>query len=140
MAKEIEPTRGLMALLMIHDVSPWVSYCNVAVMNEALSALDAFGHVDADFVGYFEKEPPAITDMPDVYTSVYKRRDGCSLLIIANLSKTDRHGEVRVNLTRLDLKRASFMNWPDKQPLPSTDGRLTLDIPRHGYRMVRVSK
>ncbi|MEI6503738.1 MAG: hypothetical protein WCP21_22235, partial [Armatimonadota bacterium] len=75
-ATAVEPTRGLMALLMLHDVSPWVLWCNEDVANEALAGLDAFGYVDSKFIGYFEAVPPATTDMKDVYVSAYQRKDG----------------------------------------------------------------
>jgi len=130
-AKAVEPTRGLMALLMIHDVSPWPIWCNAAVMNEALAALDEFGYVDADFIGYFDPTPPATTDMKDVYVSAYKRTDGRVLLIVANLSREDRKGEVRIN-----LPTGKLLSWPDKQPLTATGGRVPLDVPRLGYRML----
>ncbi|MEI6501239.1 MAG: glycoside hydrolase domain-containing protein, partial [Armatimonadota bacterium] len=71
-ATAVEPTRGLMALLMIHDVAPWPIWCNKEVMNEALAALDAFGYVDSQFIGYFDTPAPATTNMKDVYISAYK--------------------------------------------------------------------
>jgi hypothetical protein len=136
-AKAVEPTRGLMALLMIHDVSPWPIWCNTAVMNEALAALDEFGYVDADFIGYFDPTPPATTDMKDVYVSAYKRGNR-ALLIVANLSREDRKGEVRVNAQRLGLPLTKLITWPDKGTLPVSDGRVPLDIPRLGYRMLML--
>ncbi len=139
LAKAVEPTRGLMGLLMIHDVSPWPIWCNAAVMNEALDALDEFGYVDADFVPYFDPAPPATTDMKDVYVSAYTR-PGRALLIAANLSRENREGNVRINADRLGLAGDSPMSWPDKKPLPLTDKALRLDVPRLGYRMIVVEK
>ena len=56
-AAQVEPTRGMMALLMLHDVSLWPIWCNVKVVNEALAALDEFGYVAADFIPYFARPP-----------------------------------------------------------------------------------
>jgi len=136
-AQQVEPTRGMMALLMIHDVSPWPISCNVSVVNEAFSALDKFGYVDAEFIPYFDATPPAITDMKDVYISAYKR-DGRALLIVSNLSKEDRKGNITINANRLGVPGKKLITWPDELPLTAVGGQVTLDIPRLGYRMVVV--
>ncbi|MEN6644576.1 MAG: glycoside hydrolase domain-containing protein [Armatimonadia bacterium] len=138
-AKAVEPTRGLMALLMIHDVAPWPIWCNTEVMNEALSALDAFGYVDSEFIGYFEATPPATTDMKDCYVSAYKRADGKCLLVVANLAKEDRQGTVTINGARLGLAAAKqVQSWPEKTPVEATGGKVALSVPRLGYRMLVV--
>jgi len=30
------------------------------------------------------------------------------------------------------------ISWPDKTPVPCTEGRVTLDVPKLGYRMLVV--
>jgi hypothetical protein len=139
-AQQVEPTRGLMALLMVHDVSPWPIWCNGKVVNEAFEALDEFGTVDADFIPYFDPTPPATTAMSDVYASAYKKPDGRVLLIISNLSKEDRQGVVTINAARLGVKLNSVIDWPGKQPLTVANGNLALDVPKLGYRMVVIGK
>jgi len=54
---KVEPTRGLMALLMLHDVLIWPEWCNVSVVNDALQALDKFEYADADFIPYYARNP-----------------------------------------------------------------------------------
>jgi hypothetical protein len=138
LAKQVEPTRGLMGLLMIHDVSVWPIWCNTAVANEALAALDEFGYVNSEFIPYFDPVPPAVADMKDVYVSAYKRADGWVLLIVANLSREDRRGEVRLNAERLGVPLAQVVSWPDKNPVEIKEGRASLEVPRLGYRMLVV--
>jgi hypothetical protein len=53
-SKQVEPTRGLMGLLMIHDIGIWPIWCNGQVADEALNALDKFGYVNAEFLPYFD--------------------------------------------------------------------------------------
>ncbi len=137
---EPEPTRGLMSLLMIHDVSPWAIWCNMDVVNEAWAALDEFGYVHAEFIPYFDPRPPATTNMNDVYVSAYRRSDRRSLLIVANLAKEDRTVEVRINGQRLGPQLSGAMSWPDKQPLALTGNRVHVDIPKSGYRMIVVRR
>jgi hypothetical protein len=135
---KIEPTRGLMALLMIHDVSPWAIWCNGKVADEAFRALDKFGYAAADFLPYFDPKPPATTDMKDVYVSAYTRPDRRALLIVGNVGKEDRKGEVRIDAARLGLPLTRVLNWPDAKPLAVSNGRVELEVPRLGYRMVLV--
>lgn len=136
----VEPTRGMMALLMLHDVGLWPIWCNEAVVNEAFAALDEFGYVDSDFIPYFDSAPPATTDMKDVYISAYKRADGRVLLIVGNLSKEVRQGDVQINSKRIGLPLNKVISWPDKQPVSVINDRVGLEVPRLGYRMLLVER
>jgi hypothetical protein len=137
-AAQVEPTRGMMALLMLHDVSLWPIWCNVKVVNEALAALDEFGYVAAEFIPYFASVPPASTNMADVYVSAYKRPKGQVLLIVGNLSKEDRQGEVRIEAGTLGIRLGKIVTWPQKEPVVSHHGSVQLDVPRIGYRIGHV--
>ncbi|MHB8994903.1 MAG: glycoside hydrolase domain-containing protein [Armatimonadota bacterium] len=137
---EIEPTRGLMALLMIHDIAVWPIWCNAQVVDDAQVALDEFGYERAEFIPYFDPQPPLTTALKDIEASAYKKADGSVLLVVANLSKEDRSGDVKINLPRLGLTGAKAISWPDKAPLDMQNGAVKLDIPRLGYRMIRLAK
>lgn len=139
-AAKVEPTRGLMGLLMIHDTNIWPIWCNTKVVDEAFKALDEFGWIDAEFIPYFDKQPPASTSLKDLYISGYKRPDGNVLLVIANLGREDRSGPVQVDLKRLGLKPLRAISWPDKTLLPMTGGTIDLQVPGLGYRMVVLQK
>lgn len=134
---QVEPTRGLMALLMLHDVAIWDVY-NVAVANEALAALDEFGYVDADFIGYFDTPAPATTDMKDVYVSAY-RTGGRTLLIVGNVSREDRQGTMTLNAPGFGgTLPQQALDWPAKTPMAMAGGKMNLSVPRLGYRLVVV--
>lgn len=137
-AAQVEPTRGLMALLMLHDTAVWPIWCNAAVANEALAALDEFGYVGANFIGYFDSPSPATTDMKDVYVSAY-RKGARTLLIVGNVSREDRQGSVTLNAPCFGAKvPTQAQDWPAKTPLTLTAGKLSLSVPRLGYRLVLV--
>jgi hypothetical protein len=136
-AQQVEPTRGLMALLMLHDTGVWPIWCNAEVVNEALAALDSFGYVDSDFVGYFSATPPATTDMADVYVSAY-RKPGKTLLVVGNTGREERAGEVTVSAAGLGFTPRRAMLWPSKQALTLAGGKLHLTVPGLGYQMVVV--
>ncbi|MBU0610975.1 MAG: hypothetical protein KKI08_24050, partial [Armatimonadetes bacterium] len=113
-------------------------WCNAAVANEALAALDEFGYVDADFVGYFDNPAPAATDMKDVYVSAY-RKGGRTLLIVGNVGREDRQGTVTLNAASFGGKLPKqAQDWPAKTPLTLADGKLSLAVPGLGYRLVVV--
>ena len=135
---KIEPTRGLMALLMVHDVAVWPIWCNPEVVWQAWDALDEFGYVDSQFIPYFAPDPPAFTEMPDVYASAYRRQDGRALVIVSNLSREDREGQVRLNAESLGVSVKRVVSWPDKAELALTEGSVPLSVPRLGYRMLVV--
>ncbi len=135
-SERVEPTRGMMALLMLHDVSLWPIRCNVSVVNEALAALDAFGYADAEFIPYFDARPPAATGMKDVHVSAYRKGDGSVLLVAANLSREDRAGELRIDGPRLGLPLRRVLTWPDRREIPAEDGLVRVEIPRQGYLLL----
>jgi len=118
-------------------VVPWAIWCNTAVFDEAFSALDAFGYVNADFLPYFSPDPPATTSMPDVYASAY-RLSNKALVVVANLSREDRTGTLRLNPKALRVSTEKTLSWPDKTPVPCDKGRVTLTVPHLGYRMLLV--
>ncbi|MFH0795692.1 MAG: glycoside hydrolase domain-containing protein [Candidatus Omnitrophota bacterium] len=142
MCNAVEPTREMMGLLMVHDVSLWLLWANGKVINEAYRSLDKFGYVDSDFIPYFDPTPPATTDMENVYISAYKRADGRALLIVANLSKKpkDQQGKVWINAKRIGLPLNKVVNWPDEQPLNVIKGAVQIEVPKQGYRMIMVSR
>jgi hypothetical protein len=136
-----EPTRGLMALLMLHDIGVWPLWCNEAVVNEALAALDEFGYVDAEFMPYFGPEPPAATGTPDVLCSAYRRAaDGAVLLIAGNVGRADREVRAVLSPARLGLQPATARLWPGQTPVPLADGTLELSVPGLGYRLVFLQR
>jgi hypothetical protein len=138
-AKLIEPTRGLMALLMAHDVGVWAIWCNTAVVDEAYAALDEFGTVEAEFLPYFAAVPPAATELADVIVSGYRRADGRVLLVVANLSREARTGVVRLNPAGLKLAAAArVLAWPEKTAVALAEQKVTVEVPGLGYRLLLV--
>lgn len=135
---QVELTRGLMALLMLHDSAVWNLHVDTAVANEALAALDDFGYVQAEFIGYFDNPAPAMTAMKDVYVSAY-RQGGRTLLIVGNVGREDRQGAVTLNAARFGgTLPARAQDWPDRTPLAMINGTLNVSVPGLGYRLVVV--
>ncbi|MDA8091380.1 MAG: DUF6067 family protein [Nitrospiraceae bacterium] len=135
---QVEPTRGLMALLMLHDVTVWPLWCNVKVVNKALDALDKFGYARSDFIPYFAPDPPAATRLEKVYVSAYRKRNGEALLIISNLSREDRQGDICINSHLIGGTADNAVSWPSGTPLAVKNNCIKLGVPERGYEMVKV--
>lgn len=136
-AQEMQPTRGLAALVMLHDSSVWPIWSNSAAWKEMYDALDSFGYADSKFIPYFDPIPPASTDMKDVYISVYKLPDR-ALAIVGNTSHQDRSGTVTLNAKRIGLPDTKVLLWPDKTPVQRDGDEITLTVPALGYKMLLI--
>ena len=142
-AKQPEPTRELMGMLMIHDVNiaPSDNTCNLAEITKALDLLDDFGYVDSEFVPYFSSRAVAKTSgMPGVYASAYRKEDGSILIVAANLTRTDRSGELILQSENLPPKQFRIVTHPGKKAVPVTDRRIPLRVPARDYRMFILSE
>ena len=137
-ATQVEPTRGLMGLLMVHDVAVWPIWCNTEEANRALAALDEFGYVDASFVGYFDDPAPATSEMPDVYASAYVT-GGRALLIVANLSREARSGAVTINPVALGLGAIAAHTWPGNEAIEVTDNAVQVSLEGLDWKMVLLT-
>lgn len=137
---QVQPTRGLAALVLLHDSAVWPIFSNSGVWVPMYNALDAFGYEDSEFIPYWASTPPATTDMKDVYISVYKSSDGRALAIIGNTSKEARSGTVTLNANAIGLPTAGVLSWPDKKPLAQDGDKIEISVPGLDYQMVLIGK
>jgi hypothetical protein len=136
----VAPTRGLAALVMLHDVSVWPIWSNIKVWDTMYNALDKFGYIESTFIPYWSPNPPASTDMKDVYISAYKRTDGRALMIVGNTSRESRSGTVILNTASLGLPVGKVLSWPDGKPLPDQNGKIQISMEGLDYRLILVGK
>ncbi len=136
---QVEPTRGLMALLMLHDILIWPLWSNVSVVNEALAALDDFGYVNASFIPYFSPERAATTTHKDVMVSAYRRYDGNTLLIIANVGPSSKNVRVNLSAVRFPDSRVKAVTWPTKTAIPLQNKSFPVVVDERSYAMVMIS-
>jgi hypothetical protein len=134
----LEPTRGLMALLLLHDVLIWPEWCNLSVVNEALAALDKFEYTETDFIPYYTSNRSATTSMKDVYISSYQKNDGSTLLIIGNLSREHKRGMVKLDSAIFSSGKYQLTSWPDIQKIEPNGSSIEVDLNGLDYRMIAV--
>jgi len=135
---EVAPTRGLAALVMLHDVNVWPIWSNINVWNDMYDALDAFDYADSTFIPYWSTNPPASTNMMDVYVSAYKRSDGRALLIVGNTARDPRSGTVTLNANSLGLPVINVYSWPDGKSLVVNNGTVSVSLDGLDYQMLLV--
>ena len=137
-SQQVEPTRELMTLLMLHDIPVWPIWCNVEVVNIALAALDEFGYASAEFIPYFDSSPAAVPTTPNTYVSAYRNSNGRALLIIANLNSTSKDVEVTLNRERFKYGASSITEWPRGHSIPLNGLSFSVKIEGKSYLMVNL--
>jgi hypothetical protein len=140
--KKVEPTRGLAALLMLHDITPWTvdTTGNMAEWGRMFDALDGFGYADSAFLPYWAEQPPAKTTIPDVYVSAYKRKDGRALVVVGNTSREARSGTMTLDTKALGLPLNNILSWPEGKKLVAKDGTIEIAMEGLDYRLLLVGK
>lgn len=138
-SKQAAPTRGLIGLLLLHDVSAWPKWSNLTEWNKAYNSLDKFGYVNAHFLAYFDASPPATVNAQNVYMSVYKRSDGKSLAVLVNTGKNDRTGTFRLNTNTIGISSPHIYSWPDQQQITAVNGNVSFKISGLDYQMYLIS-
>ncbi len=101
-------TRGLMALLLLHDVGvdPLGVYIDVDTVKRIWNSIDSgFDYEDAEFYPYFKKSTPAKVRGKDVYVSLYRKPSGKVMAVVANLSKENLRTKVTFDLKKLGMKQ-----------------------------------
>lgn len=132
-AKQVAPTRKLMSILLLHDVSPWPQWANVQEINRALAMLDEFGIADAEFVPYYSERPLAAASGSDVYVSGY-RKGPSTLFIVANLGHVDTKSKVCMN-DKGDRAGPAVLSWPERQKVGVLGGCFDALVPAGAYLM-----
>lgn len=132
---ERAPTRHLMSLTVLHDTLVWPSWCNREVVFGVREALDEFGYVDAQFLGYWDNNAWLRRGQEGVKVSAYTR-DGRALLIVSNLAAELQDIRLEVDAAVLGVVGASAINAETGDRLPIADGTVTLSIPARDLALV----
>ncbi len=135
-AAKIAPTRGLMGLLMLHDVGIWPIWCNIEVVNKALKMLLKFDYEDAKFTPYYSPDVIAFSKIDDVYISTYSKNNSY-LLVVSNLSKTNRSGEICIK-KNIKVNKLEFWTKKDKLIL-NNDNCLDIRVGAQDYELMKLT-
>jgi hypothetical protein len=138
-AKKIEPTRGMMGLLISHDITVWPAWCNVAEANRGLAALDRYDVTNSEFIGYFAAQPAATSQSANLIVSSYRKSASDQLLVVANISKQSAASKICLadNFTAPNIV---FTDWMKNQTISSGDQRcIDVNVAQQDYMLIRVA-
>ena len=137
-AREVAPTRKLMSILLLHDVTPWPQWANVQEINRGLSMLDAFGIEDAVFIPYYAEKPVASVSKLGLYVSGY-RHGATTLMIVANLSKATLVDQLCP--TSYDLPQGGRLHLGRRvRVIEMINGCTRIEIPAGAYAMYQADR
>jgi hypothetical protein len=138
-AQKVAPTRGLMALLMTHDITVWPLWCNVNEANRAMIALDQYDVVASEFIPYFGAKPPATSQSGNLIVSSYRKTASDHLLVIANVSKERTQSRICLG-SDYPTANPVFVNWMKRTNIAAAAPRcFDVDVDVQDYAMVRVT-
>ena len=72
-----------MALTLLHDVAHWPKGAHREERENLLKVLEEYGISKAEFRGYWDLDPIALAENPEIKISCYYRPDNLSYLFIA---------------------------------------------------------
>lgn len=85
---EEEPTRKLVALLMLHDIQTWEIWANREAVTKVWAMMNNFGMDDSTrFIPYWSDKPYSIVSGKDVLSSAFLK-DKSAFVIVVNTSKS----------------------------------------------------
>jgi len=133
-------TRTLLALLLLHDIGNWGSYVDGRVSKrvEAITA-QKFGFADSEYFPYFKGSTPAKAVGKDIYVSLYRKPDGRTMAVVANL--TDKNLRTRVSFDAKGLGLAKVRRVSDLEydiEFPVTDNSVRVVVRAADFRLFLV--
>jgi len=101
-ASTSDETRVLLALTELHDVLIYPVGADLSLIQDSWKARDRFGVGDenVEFLGYWENSDILESSAPGVYVSLYRKPEK-ALLIVSNLSESEKLATLKVNLARM---------------------------------------
>jgi len=133
--------RSELALLLLHEIPIWPPYgMDVGSLRNTYQFMDELdiGAPDVVFHPYWENNLPAQTAQDDVKVSLWVRQDK-AVAVIVNLGD-EKEARVKIDFSRLGFTPTVCKNYENKSPLDIGDGRITIRIPRHDYRLIWMER
>ncbi len=134
----LENNRSMLAALKLFDVNIWQIWCDSALLERFRQIEKTFGiaHPETLFFGYWQQENQlAIQGLPPhLKASFFVRPDRGVLLYLSNLKKKAESATITFDFNTWNLPQWELYDAETGEPLPSSDGALTLEIGAHDFR------
>jgi hypothetical protein len=139
-AAELKAFRNMMTLVLLHDAELVPVGVPYAPRSSLLEALDDFGTDQAEFVGYWRRDPAATTLDYASQVSFYRRSSPTSLLlVVGNLYGTARNIHVAVDPAAMGFAGTPVATAVSSgQTLAIANGRLVVPVNGKDFELVRI--
>ncbi|HRR96985.1 MAG TPA: DUF6067 family protein, partial [Candidatus Ratteibacteria bacterium] len=112
----IAPTREMIALLKVHDVSISGAWCHYPTFQHFRNVIKDFGIGETDFIGYW-KNPISHTN-PEIKISVYKHiKEKKILLFVSNLTDKVQETQISIDKEKIGFSPTEFTDIENDFPL-----------------------
>jgi hypothetical protein len=137
--KRPEDTSHMMALLLLHDLTPWDIHCHRETVHRVWQALDEFGVAEAEFLGYWRPDRPVRTEeegRESSLVSLYRKPAGV-LLVVANLENTTHEARLSFDWGKLGVGPSLVLRDAlTGEVLPIEDNTARLEVPAESFRLL----
>ena len=125
---------------MLHDVVPTTDQVDAATVMRMQTTIDRkFGLEKTAYLPYFKKETPAKIAGENLYVSLYKRPDGRTLAVVANLGDKNLRSWLRIDPAGLGLQKVgSAYDIENDMNFPIENGAVHLVIHARDFRLIEI--
>ncbi|OGV50717.1 MAG: hypothetical protein A2017_13140 [Lentisphaerae bacterium GWF2_44_16] len=136
----IKKFRSYLAMTLIHDILPQERVLLDEIQSYYIN-LDSFGHWNAEFLPYWNNQKYVSADSDEIKISLYRKK-GRILLCMANVSKKKWTGNIKLNLSELNMSKSVIgRNFEASKPLSLKDGILSnISVEAHDFSVISISE
>jgi len=133
-------TRTLMAFLLLHDIGIWGSNSDLRVIKSIEDAtMRKFGFSGADYLGYFREDTPAKAVGKDIHVTLYRRTDGRTMAVVANLAYKNLRTRVTFQPEKLGLtKIGRCRDLEHDFDFPVVDNSVQVVVREGDFRLLEI--
>jgi len=134
------PTENLMAMLLLHDINLWFTFCNRDVVRKTWEAVDRFGIADARFYPYWKDERAAYSAHENVKVSAYLKSGNEALLVVVNSSDIPVESglTLRPEILELPFSGIAAEDMFSGEPVEMNNNTIGLHIESKNFRLIRL--
>ncbi len=134
------PTENLMAMILLHDMNLWMTFCNPDVVRKTWEAIDRFGIAEARFHPYWSQEPAAETSIEGVKISAYLKSGTEALIVAANITDEPVEAEVALKPVILELPESGIAaeDGFTGESIDGSDNLISIRIEPKNFRLIRL--
>lgn len=143
-AKEIKPTRTMLALFKLFDIYIYNSGCNSKILNVFNNIEKDFGTCSPNsrFVCYWEDDAKAVDygKNDNIKSSFYVRPDKKALIYITNFAHTPQEVNLKLNFKKFGIDAGNLIDAETDKAIDKENGFYKIKIKERDFRALRYDK